>query len=70
MVFMFTVTLIALGTLVAEHENTVIRVIAAFLFVLAIVLIVEAVRAFGRGRVTDEETADEGRIIPAGGKVC
>jgi hypothetical protein len=71
MVFMFAVTLLALVMLVLKGDVLVIRAIAGFLFVLAIILIFEAVRAFGRERVEDEEVLpDRGPTVTAGGKVC
>jgi len=54
MVFMFSVTLLALAQLVLKEGFDVIGVIAGFLFVLAVVLIVEALRAF-RGDVVPED---------------
>jgi carbon starvation protein len=71
MLFMFAVTLLALAQLVIREQFNVIGVIAGLLFVLAIVLIVESVRAFGREIVGDDALDDE----PAGaglegGKVC
>jgi carbon starvation protein len=71
MIFMFGVTLLALVFLVWKNDVLVIRSIAAFLFVLALILIVEAVRAFSREQVADDDTLpDEGPAVPAGGKVC
>ncbi|UCG52643.1 MAG: carbon starvation protein A [Candidatus Latescibacterota bacterium] len=71
MVFMFAVTLLALVMLFFKNDFLVIRVISAFLFALAVVLIVEAVRAFGGEPVTDEEELpDTGPTVPVGGKVC
>jgi len=46
MIFMFAVTLLALTQLVVNEGFNVIGVIAGFLLVLAVVLIVEALRAF------------------------
>jgi len=46
-------------------------VIAGLLFLLALVLIVEAVRAFdGDLVVEDEDLPDEGPAVTAGGKIC
>jgi carbon starvation protein len=71
MVFMFAVTLLALGMLVWENEFMVIRVIAGFLLVLALILIWEAILAFqGEVVVEDEELDDEDPMVTAGGKVC
>ena len=71
MIFMFAVTLLALGMLVWENDFLVIRVIAGLLFLLALVLIVEAVRAFdGDLVVEDEDLPDEGPAVTAGGKIC
>ena len=71
MLFMFAVTLLALVLLVWQSDILVIRSIAGFLFVLALILIYEAIRAFGRGRVEDDEPlADTGPAVTAGGKVC
>jgi carbon starvation protein len=70
MVFMFAVTLLALVQLVVREQFNVIGVIAALLFVLAVVLIVESVRAFG-GEIVPDEVADDD-VAPGleGGKVC
>jgi carbon starvation protein len=72
MVFMFAVTLLALVMLFFKNDVVVIRVISAFLFVLAVVLIVEALRAFGGEVLAEEEddAVDRGPAVPAGGKVC
>jgi carbon starvation protein len=71
MVFMFVVTLLALAFLIWKNDFLVIRTIAAFLFVLAAILIVEATRAFGGDRVVEDEILpDEGPTVPTGGKVC
>ena len=71
MIFIFGVTLVALGMLVWENDFLVIRAIAGLLFLLAIVLIVEAVRALdGDLVVEDEDLPDEGPTVTAGGKVC
>jgi len=71
MIFMFAVTLLALVLLIWKSDILVIRTIALLLFVLAIILIFEATRAFGRGRVEEEETlAETGPTVTAGGKVC
>jgi len=73
MIFMFAVTLLALAQLVIAERFGVIGVIAALLLVLAIVLIVEAARAFGGGDVCDD--VEEHQAKPAtvgfeGGKAC
>jgi carbon starvation protein len=72
MVFMFAVTLLALVQLIIREQFNVIGVIAAMLLVLAIILIVESVRAFSGDVVNDDVTDDE--TAPAagfeGGKVC
>jgi carbon starvation protein len=70
MLFMFTVTLLALAQLVVRERLNVIGVIAALLFVLAVVLIVESVRAFGGDIVPDEAEDDAGGPRLEGGKVC
>ena len=71
MVFMFAVTLLALGMLVWENEFMVIRMIAGFLLVLALILIWEAILAFqGEIVLEDEDSGDEGPIVTAGSKVC
>lgn len=73
MVFMLAVTLVALAMLVVENQFPVIRTIAALLFVLAVILVVEAVRAFGRETMTDEEDDEEVEpkvAIPADGRAC
>jgi hypothetical protein len=70
MLFMFSVTLLALVQLVLHERFNVIGTIAAFLFVLALVLIFEAARAF-RGDVVPDVPAREGRAPGLeGGKVC
>jgi len=70
MLFMFAVTLLALSQLVLKEGFTVIGTIAGFLLIMAVILIVEAIRAFGgevvaedEGGLTEEPTFD-------GGKVC
>jgi carbon starvation protein len=71
MVFMFAVTLLALGMLVWENEFMVIRIIAGFLLVLALILIWEAILAFqGEVVVEDEDSGDEDPTVTAGSKVC
>ncbi len=70
MVFMFAVTLLALAQLVVKEQFNVIGVIAALLFVLAIVLIVESVRAIGGELVSDEVFEEEPAAGFEGGKVC
>jgi carbon starvation protein len=70
MVFMFAVTLLALAQLVIREQFNVIGVIAALLFVLAIILIVESVRAFGGEIVEDSAVDDEPAAGFEGGKVC
>ncbi len=70
MVFMFIVTLLALVMLVLKADMLVIRTIAAFLFLLAITLIVEAVRAFrGDIVVEDDDLPDDGAAVVAGSKI-
>lgn len=63
MLFMFSVTLLALVQLVIKQGFNVIGSIAAFLFVLAIVLIVEAARAL-RGEQVRETAAPAEVEIP------
>ena len=71
MVFMFVVTLLALGFLIWKNDFAVIRTIAAFLFVLAVILIIEAMRAFNGERVVEDDGFSEGGpTVPVGGKVC
>jgi carbon starvation protein len=71
MVFMFAVTFLALGMLVWKNEFMVIRVIAGFLLMLALILIWEAKLAFqGDVVVEDEEPDAAGSMVTAGGKVC
>lgn len=71
MLFMFSVTLLALAQLVIRERFNPIGVIAALLFVLAIILIVESVRAFGGETVGDEAIDDEPAAAGLeGGKVC
>jgi carbon starvation protein len=71
MVFMFSVTLLALVQLVYNEGLNVLGVIAGLLFILAIILIIESIRAFGGEFIGDTaELADEspgGRF--EGGKV-
>jgi carbon starvation protein len=66
MIFMLSVTLLALTQLVIDNKLNVIGVIAAILLVLAVVLIVEAMRAFGRDVVTGGSAPDEGHGLEAG----
>jgi carbon starvation protein len=71
MLFMLAVTLLALAMLVWQDGPAVIRTIAAVLLGLAVVLIYEATRAFGRETVGDEEEADPTpAAVTAGGKIC
>ncbi len=63
-------TLLALVFLIVKGDILVIRTIAVLLLVLAIILIFEAVRAFGGERVVEDELPDEGPTVPADGKVC
>jgi carbon starvation protein len=71
MLFMFAVTLLALALLIWKNDILVIRSIAIFLFVLALILIFEAARAFSGARVADDETLPvDGPTVTAGGKVC
>jgi carbon starvation protein len=71
MVFMFAVTLLALVQLIVREQFNVIGVIAGLLFVLAIVLIAESIRAFGGEIVTDDVFEDEPAAAGfEGGKVC
>jgi carbon starvation protein len=58
MAFMLAVTLFALVQLVIKHGVGVIGVIAALLFVLAVILIIEAVGAFS-GDLIDESTTTQ-----------
>lgn len=71
MLFMFAVTLLALVQLVWNERFNVIGIIAALLFVLAIILIVEAVRASGR-EIVREDAFDDDKTAPEfeGGKIC
>jgi carbon starvation protein len=69
MIFMFAVTLLALAQLVIREQVNVIGVIAALLFVLAVVLIVESIRAFG-GKIVSDELAGDDTAGFEGGKVC
>lgn len=71
MLFMFAVTLLALAQLVIREQFNPIGIIAAFLFVLAIVLIVESIRAFGGETIRDDAIEDEPAATGfEGGKVC
>jgi hypothetical protein len=64
------VTLFALSQLVIKEGFNVIGSIAGFLLALALVLIVEAARAF-RGEVVPDASAAEDRSSGLeGGKVC
>jgi carbon starvation protein len=63
MVFMFAVTLLALVQLAVKNEFMVVRVIATVLLVLAVVLMVEAFRAFGGSRVEDGERVPEQEAV-------
>ena len=66
MVFMFAVTLLALGMLAWTHEVIVIRVIASLLLVLAVILIYEAIRAFGGELLPDgDDLAEDGSTVSA-----
>jgi carbon starvation protein len=65
MIFMLCVTLLALALLVIKNDFVVIRTIAALLFVLAVTLVVEAVRAFGRELVVEEDDAMPEKSVPA-----
>jgi len=72
MVFMFSVTILALVQLAFTEGFNVLGVIAGLLLILAIVLIIESIRAFG-GEFIDEDSDMEeegarGRF--EGGKVC
>lgn len=71
MVFMFSVTLLALVQLVWNEGMNVLGVIAGLLLILAIILIIESVRAFG-GEFIDEATemGNEDAARFEGGKVC
>ena len=57
---MFAVTLLALIQIVIKEGMGVIGVIAGFLLVLAIILIVEAFRAWGGEVLPDVEGSDDG----------
>lgn len=54
MVFMVATTMTALWMLVGDHGLTLVGSIAAFLFLLGCLLIVEAVRALRAGPVEPE----------------
>jgi len=69
MVFMFAVTLLALGQLVVREGLNVIGVISGFLLILAVILIVEAIRSYG-GDIMPDRAPDEGHVKFEGGKVC
>jgi carbon starvation protein len=71
MLFMFSVTLLALAQLVIRERFNSIGVIAALLFVLAIVLIVESIRAFGGETVGDVASQEEPAAADfEGGRIC
>jgi carbon starvation protein len=70
MLFMFSVTLLALTQLVLIERFNVIGTIAAFLLVLAIILIVESARAFRGEVVPDVPTRGDRSPGFEGGKVC
>jgi carbon starvation protein len=55
MIFMFAVTLLALIQLVGQYRSNVVGIIAGFLFILAVILLVEAIRAFFGGGVRHED---------------
>jgi carbon starvation protein len=65
MIFMLCVTLIALALLVIQNDFIVIRTIAALLFVLAVTLVIEAIRAFGGELVVEEDDAVPEKGVPA-----
>jgi hypothetical protein len=67
---MSAVTLLALAQLIIREQFNVIGVIAALLFVLAIILIVESIRAFGGAIVEDEVFEEKPAAGFEGGKVC
>ncbi len=69
MVFMFAVTLLALAQLVWREGFTLIGAIAGALLIMAIILIVEAIRAF-RGDVMPDGTMGDDGVRFEGGKVC
>jgi len=69
MVFMFAVTLLALTQLSLKAGVTVIGAISALLLVMAVVLIVEALRAWGGEVILDAGVADD-KVKFEGGKVC
>ncbi len=69
MIFMFAVTLLALVQLVGQYRSNVVGVIAGFLFILAVILLFEAIRAFfGKAASHTMEAAQEalGRDSRAG----
>ncbi len=72
MLFMFAVTLLALTQLVIHEGFNVIGSISGFLLVLAVILIVEAARAFRGEVVPDTPAHNDGPRRPGfeGGKVC
>ena len=67
--FMLAVTLLALSQLALKEGPGIIGAIAALLLVLAVVLIVEAIRAYG-GEVVPDTPAGKDTIKFEGGKAC
>jgi len=72
MIFMLAVTLLALAQLVVHNGFTAIGVIAALLFVLAVILIVEASKAFSGKKTPDTmgKPGEKSRLGMTGGRVC
>jgi disulfide bond formation protein DsbB len=68
MAFMFAVTLLALVQLVVKNKFPVVRSISVVLLFLGSILIVEALRAFGRKRMADEDDTPSGDIASAVGE--
>lgn len=66
MIFMFCVTLVALVFLVLQNDFAVIRSISAILFVLAVILIVEALHAFRGERVPEDPLSGDGAATAEG----
>jgi carbon starvation protein len=72
MIFMFAVTLFALIQLIGQYRFNVVGIIACFLFILAAILLFEAIRAFFGKAVPYSPASAEEAPGPGfkGGKLC
>lgn len=61
MVFMFAVTLLALVQLVGQYRSNVVGIIAGFLFILAVILLFEAIRSFSGRAAPGKENISASR---------